>query len=228
MLPLEMLQTFYKDIAVKHVPSDPSILSDSHLWDKFETTTVCYMDWTVIYRFFSGGNDKFKRPGRYIILTAWIKTEETKDIDLSPIQANEVFRFIEKNGGTLPVPPPKTLTGNWDIEPQRENARGKASFLGIISVALLSFLLGVGTGIIVGTFLTGVKINFGSISFTKVDVQPQGSDQTKAEEKPKLKESAPSPNKEPTPSPNKVTVPSPDKDTETQKKKDTDDTRAGS
>ena len=156
-LPLEMLQGFYREVAVKHVPKSPFDMADPHYWDDFTPTTDCYEDWTVIYRFFSGGNDKSNRPGRYIILTAWIKTEETNDVDLSPIQDNNLFRFVSKNARKLPVSLPKVLTEKWEIEtPKPEtandaNSPSKAS--DIISIALLSFLLGMWIGAVAGVVL---------------------------------------------------------------------------
>ena len=157
-LPLEMLQNFYREVAVKHVPKSPFDMADPHFWDDFAPTTVCYGDWTVIYRFFSGGNDKSHRPGRYIILTVWVKTEEINDVDLSPIQDNNVFRFVSKNARKLPVPPPKVLTAKWEIEtPKQETANdcaenpSKAS--DIVYVALLFFLLGMWIGAVAGVVL---------------------------------------------------------------------------
>ena len=197
-LPLELLQAFYRDVAVKHLPEDTFALADPRFWDNFSTKTAKYRNWTVLYRFFSGGKDQSNRPGRYIILTAWIKTEEVEDIDLSPIQINEVFRSVMKNAKTLPVPQPRLLTEEWKIEPKKpepENAdvyglsgkgngfsgkgspfpvrpkmedkppqqpggsqqqdgnRGKTSRLDIIGIALLSFLLGMGTGVCAGVAL---------------------------------------------------------------------------
>ena len=118
-LPLETLQKFYRDVAVKHLLADPFDLANPRFWDNFAPKTVRYGDWTVIYCFFSGGKDGSNRPGRYIILTAWIKTAETEDVDLSPIQTNGVFRSVLKNAKVLPVPPPKMLTEEWIIEPPK-------------------------------------------------------------------------------------------------------------
>jgi hypothetical protein len=190
MLPLEMLQMFYRDVLVKHLPGGVFDLANTHFWDNFVPVTVHYRDWTVIYRFFSGGKDKFGRPGRYIILTAWVKTVEAEDVDLSP-HVNDVFCFVAKNAATLPVPRPKKLSEKLDIEPpkpetentgayelltssseslssisiledkpqqtatsspQRSN-RGKSTWIGFWGVVMLSFLLGMGTGVGAGIVL---------------------------------------------------------------------------
>ena len=109
-LPLEMLQDFYKEFPVKNLPKSPSDLAKPNLWDNFAPITVCYEDWTVVYRFFSGGNDKSGRPGRYIILTAWMKTEEAEGVDLSSIQRSTVFRDVGNNPRRLPMPKPTMLS----------------------------------------------------------------------------------------------------------------------
>ena len=109
-LPLEMLQDFYKEFPVKDLPKSPSDWAKPNLWDNFALKTVCYEGWTVLYRFFNGGNDKSGRPGRYIILTAWIKTEETEGVDLSSIQRSAVFRNVGSNSRILPIPKPTMLT----------------------------------------------------------------------------------------------------------------------
>jgi hypothetical protein len=179
-LPLEMLQKFYREVAAKRLPESPFDLANPHFWDNFVPTTVPYGDWTVIYRFSSGGKDKSNRPGRYIILTAWIKTKEAEGVDLLPIQGNDVFRSVLKNAKTLPVPPPKVLTEIWNIEPKKpdmassdafglsdtgnafpalygmdsmqESNRRKASRFSIIVVAL-TFLLGMVIGVGAGVVL---------------------------------------------------------------------------
>jgi len=186
-LSLEMLQRFYRDVVVKHLPESPFDLARPDFWDNFAPTAVSYGDWTVIYQFYSGGKDKSNRPGRYIILTAWVKTEEAEGVDLMQY-VDAVFRSVGKNAKPLPMPPPKVLpkelTEKWDIKPKepeppsldtygiteiaeiladdrpqqkatgllQKSNKGKASRL-IIIIALLSFLLGMGTGTCVGVVL---------------------------------------------------------------------------
>ena len=123
-LPLEMLQMFCRDVAVKHLQENSFDMANPNFWDNFAPTIVRYRDWTVIYRFYSGGKDKSNRPGRYIILTAWIKTEETEGVDLKKdVDAvYAVFHSVGKSAKELPVPLPKglpkELTEELDVNPK--------------------------------------------------------------------------------------------------------------
>lgn len=106
-LPLELLNRFYYEIAVKHLAPEPNKLTADDLWGGIASFDS---DWMVLYRFFNGGYDQQDRPGRYVVLTAWIRTDESTGIDLLPILTNKTFQKIATISKKLPVPPPTALT----------------------------------------------------------------------------------------------------------------------
>ena len=103
------LNRFYGDVAVKNLPPEPNKLQNTDLWGGF----VRLADWTVVYRYYNGGWDNKGRPGRYVMLTAWISATDTEKTDLLPIITNETFRYVAENAKTIPVPPPFSLKEQW-------------------------------------------------------------------------------------------------------------------
>ncbi|MDR2441289.1 MAG: hypothetical protein LBE12_18155 [Planctomycetaceae bacterium] len=119
ILQKETLHNFYNDIAVKQLPPEPNKLEPSDIWGGI----VRYRNWTVLYRYYNGGYDSKGRPGRYVILTAWIPTDETAQIDLAPIFDNNTFKGIAENSQKLPVPEPLSLLEHWTGEEKTINVQ---------------------------------------------------------------------------------------------------------
>jgi hypothetical protein len=107
-----LLNRFYNDVAAKHLPPNPNELQDNDLWGGL----VRFADWTVAYRYYNGGRDKQERPGRYILLTAWIMSGDAQQIDLLPIFSNETFRHVAENATKIPIPSPFSLKSAWRAE----------------------------------------------------------------------------------------------------------------
>ncbi|MDR1384517.1 MAG: hypothetical protein LBJ67_11845 [Planctomycetaceae bacterium] len=103
------LNGFYNDIAVKHLPTEPNKLESNGFWGG----VACYRDWTVLYRYYNGGFDNKGRPGRYVILTAWIPAEETIGINISPIFDNDTFKRIAETSQERPASEPSSLSESW-------------------------------------------------------------------------------------------------------------------
>ena len=100
---------FYGDVAVKHLPPNPNDLQSNDIWGGL----VRLSDWTVIYRYFNGGWDRQGRPGRYILMTAWVPASEAQRVDLLPILTNETFLHVDENAADIPIPPPFALKEHW-------------------------------------------------------------------------------------------------------------------
>jgi hypothetical protein len=109
-LTLEILNRFHYEVAVKHLAPEPNKLTADDLWGGIVTLTGS--GWTVLYRIYNGGYEG-NRPGRYVVLTAWIKTHETIDINLLLILNNQTFQQIAAVFKTSPVPQPAALTENY-------------------------------------------------------------------------------------------------------------------
>ena len=71
-------------------------------------------NYTVLYRFFNAGSygGEDKRPGRFVILTAWIKTDETFGKDMSNVFNDDVFQSVAKaaKANHSPIPEPERLS----------------------------------------------------------------------------------------------------------------------
>ncbi|MDR3110438.1 MAG: hypothetical protein LBU65_12270 [Planctomycetaceae bacterium] len=99
------LNKYYGDFAAKHLAPNPNDLIACDLWGGIVRLPTG--DWTVVYRVLNGGDDKIGRPGRYVIITAWMKTSETLEQDLSSIFNSILFRSIAEHSTELPVPEPQ-------------------------------------------------------------------------------------------------------------------------
>lgn len=107
-----LLSQFYSDAAVNHLPPKPNDLQDGDLWGGL----VRLADWTVVYRYFNGGYDKQGRPGRFVLMTAWVRADDAQGSDLTPVFTNETFRHVAENAKTIPLPPPFALNEDWKAE----------------------------------------------------------------------------------------------------------------
>jgi hypothetical protein len=112
-LPHELLARFYNNFAVKHLAPEPNKLGNE-LWGGIvhlasESMEQC--GWLVLYREFDGGHDRQNRPNRFVILTAWIRTNEVYE-NLVPVFNNKTFQYVSANSKELPVPLPTVLSEN--------------------------------------------------------------------------------------------------------------------
>jgi hypothetical protein len=119
-LPHELLSRFYKEFAVKHLAPEPNKLG-SELWGGIVHLAAESMEkcgWLVLYREFDGGHDRQNRPNRFVILTAWIRTDGVFE-NLEPLFNNETFQYVSAHSKELPVPPPALLSEETGETPMR-------------------------------------------------------------------------------------------------------------
>jgi hypothetical protein len=104
-LSLDDLRQFF-DIAGKHRPDNTNDLQPYDLWGGI----VRLKEWTVLYRVLDGGRDGKDRPGRYVLLSAWIRSKVTEGVNLFPVFDRPTFQTIANTAKQLPVPPPEVLS----------------------------------------------------------------------------------------------------------------------
>ncbi|MDR3182618.1 MAG: hypothetical protein LBT89_06820 [Planctomycetaceae bacterium] len=104
-LSLDDLRQFF-EIAREHRPDNTNDLQPDDLWGGI----VRLKEWTVLYRVLDGGRDGKDRPGRYVLLSAWIHSKETEGINLFPVFDRPTFQKIADTAKKLPVPPPEVLS----------------------------------------------------------------------------------------------------------------------
>ena len=111
-LTFELLDRFYDNFAANNYPDlskvdlekFPFIGGIVHIADSDSTQKN---GWIVLYRSYYGGERDRGRHG-IIIITAWIRTNETFE-QLLPIFENETFHFVEQHSKECPVPVPAAL-----------------------------------------------------------------------------------------------------------------------
>lgn len=88
-------------------PKRPNMLETSDIVGGI----INYQDqWSVVYRFFNGGNDPQGRPDRCVLATAWVKAEETQGQNLYDLLFCPVFQNIQQDALVhCPVPAPDNL-----------------------------------------------------------------------------------------------------------------------
>jgi Skp family chaperone for outer membrane proteins len=112
-LTYDLLDRFYGNFAVNNIPDlskvdlakFPFSGGIVHIAD---TDSTQKNGWIVLYRSFYGGARDRGRHGT-VILTAWIRTNETFE-GLLPIFNNGTFKFVEQHSKDFPVPAPDALT----------------------------------------------------------------------------------------------------------------------
>lgn len=107
-LPPNELRLCYHDLLKRHFPPTAELqkLSTDDIWGGY----VHFHQWVVIYRYFHGGYDAMGRPGRYVVLTAWIPREEIHNISaLRDMLTSVYFQRYADSIPPRPVPEPGSL-----------------------------------------------------------------------------------------------------------------------
>ncbi len=103
-LPPALLNDFYYTVATKNISGNPNELSaaDWHGgWAAVDET------WTCWYRFLNGGRDLRGRPGRFVILCAFCRREDTTNRNVFGILDHKVFQELAKAApSSRPIPKP--------------------------------------------------------------------------------------------------------------------------
>ena len=105
IIPDRLLDECYYRFLIKQKPEKPEQIHKNDLFGGI----IELQNWVVVYRFYNGGRDLRDRPGRYVILTGWIKRNETLHRAPSKIFSSAVFESFAWNAPQCPVPQPDSL-----------------------------------------------------------------------------------------------------------------------
>jgi hypothetical protein len=122
-LPLRVLDAFYYDHAAMHLPSDVNPIAPTCVYGGCGSVGG---EWICWYRFVDGGRDKVGRPGRCVLLAAFVKRDDHRDRDWSEVLCSAAFQEIAAAAPTkCPLPTPASLELEWDPPPVVEDASAK-------------------------------------------------------------------------------------------------------
>ena len=108
-IPDSLLDECYYSYLIKQKPEKPEIIRSSDIYGG-----LLYMrDWVIAFRFYNGGRDTHGRPGRYVILTGWIKREEISAFIPVDIFSSNIFEALALS---LPCPVPAPVSLDVEIK----------------------------------------------------------------------------------------------------------------
>lgn len=111
-LPPDVLDAFYYGSAAKHFPVGTEPISA----DGLQCGCASVGDeWICWYRFASGGRDRAGRPGRWVVLAAFLHRRDYYGEDWSWIFDSPPFEHLASQASThCPLPAPASLEVPWD------------------------------------------------------------------------------------------------------------------
>ena len=117
-IPERILGAIYYDCLIKQKPERPENITGSDLFGG----ALLLQDWVVIYRFYNGGRDTHGRPGRYVILTGWIKRDEVEYSTPSNVFSSEIFEMLASVPPPCPTPAPDSLDVDISCNPIKRHS----------------------------------------------------------------------------------------------------------
>jgi hypothetical protein len=106
VLPAKALESYYYDVAVPCLPENPNDLGATDMCGGCAALDEVWCAW---FRFFNGGRDLQGRPGRFVILCAFVRREDMVGWDCSGILESEQFQNMARSIPPCPVPKPDAL-----------------------------------------------------------------------------------------------------------------------
>jgi hypothetical protein len=114
-LQASILDDFYYEHAAKHLPGGTATIAADSIVGGCASVGN---EWLCWYRFVDGGRDKHGRPGRYVLLAAFVRRYDHSGYDWSGILESSLFLEIAKNAPvTCPIPEPGDLELDWTPSP---------------------------------------------------------------------------------------------------------------
>ena len=117
-IPREILDRFYYDFAAKHWPT-----LDAEPEEAFRGGCARVdARWLSWYRFLNGGRDKMGRPGRYVLVAAFVETQAGGLQDYLGLLQSPLFDALALQAGTeCPLPAPQSMETLWNaIDVERD------------------------------------------------------------------------------------------------------------
>ncbi len=114
---MKLLNKLYYEVAGLDRPEDPNRLASSTILGGFAAIGE---DLVFAYRFGNGGYDSFGRPGRFIMVVAGLRLDQTEPCDLEGIVSGPVFSNALANAQqSCPTPEPPDLEIDLSLPPAR-------------------------------------------------------------------------------------------------------------
>jgi hypothetical protein len=108
---MSLLDEFFYDHASKHGPESEGQVAPDWLLGGCASVD---REWICWYRFVDGGRDKHGRPGRNVLLAAFVRRHDHSGYDWSGILESSPFQEIAQIApATCPIPPPAKLELDW-------------------------------------------------------------------------------------------------------------------
>jgi len=118
-LDIKLLNQLYYEVAALHRPEDTNQLSNATLLGGFASIGG---DFVFVYRFGNGGYDSFGRPGRFVMVVAGFRLDQTGPCDLREIVSGSDFSKVIADAQELcPVPEPSDLEFDLNLRSLRED-----------------------------------------------------------------------------------------------------------
>jgi hypothetical protein len=96
-----LLATTYYELLVPSIPPNPNQLAVDHLWAGMGDVSD---EWRCFFRFISGGCDQRGRPGRYVVICAFVARADCRmwaPLDL--LQGDEFQKLAQRAPGECPL-----------------------------------------------------------------------------------------------------------------------------
>ena len=114
-LSMHVLDNFLYDCATKHWPDEAAPIAAIRIRGGFASVD---RNWFCWYRFLEGGRDKVGRPGRVVLLAAFVRALDHRDLDWSGVLESPQFNEVAVQVATkCPVPVPDSMELTWDPMP---------------------------------------------------------------------------------------------------------------
>jgi hypothetical protein len=96
-----LLATTYYELLAPAIPLDPNELSVDQLWAGMGDVSE---EWRCYFRFVNGGRDQRGRPGRFVILCAFVSRSDSRFVDtLELLQGQEFERLAQRARTECPL-----------------------------------------------------------------------------------------------------------------------------
>ncbi len=117
-VPINVCDALYYECVAKHWPEDTKQILSNSLQGGCARV---HENWVCWYRLVEGGRDAVGRPGRYILLAAFVEQINHQGWDWSGVLESQQFQDLAQQArSTGPLPAPSSLELEWEPPPATE------------------------------------------------------------------------------------------------------------